>query len=107
MTKFVVRRSVYSIFLLFVASLVIFYGLRVAPGDVTTALTTAVNRIFLVPELKHKLGLDKPLVTQYVLFMKHLLTGDPGLSLVNGKPISEIIAGAGVNTLKLAAAAVV
>lgn len=45
MLRFIVYRSLYALLLLFVASVVIFYGLRVAPGEVTDVLTTAVNRI--------------------------------------------------------------
>ena len=107
MMRFVVHRTIYAIILLFIASAVIFYGLRVAPGEVTDVLTNPVNRIFLVENLREKLGLDKPLPLQYFIFMGHLLSGDPGLSLVNGEPITEILSSAGGNTIKLALAAAV
>src|SRR5262249_12406470 len=55
--------------------------------------------------LKHELGLDRPLITQYLLFMRNTLTGDPGVSLLSGDPISRIIESAGKYTLELAAAA--
>ncbi len=108
MRKFVLRRFAFAILLLLISSLVIFYGLRVAPGSVETQLSNpanSVNTIFLIPELRKHLGLDKPLPLQYLIFMKNLLKGDPGFSLVNGSPNAKIIASAGVNTLKLAGAA--
>src|SRR5215207_7692583 len=105
MLRFIVYRSLYALLLLFVASVVIFYGLRVAPGEVTDVLTNAVNRIYMVDNLNEKLGLDKPLPAQYFIFMGNLLRGDPGLSLITGEPINETLREAGVYTLKLATVA--
>lgn len=102
MLRFIVYRTLYALLLLFVASVVIFYGLRVAPGEVTDVLTNAVNRIYMVDNLNEKLGLDKPLPAQYFIFMGNLLRGDPGLSLITGEPINETLREAGVYTLRLA-----
>ena len=51
--------------------------------------------------LNEKLGLDKPLPVQYFVFLGHVLTGDPGVSLVSGAPITAIIKEAGPKTLAL------
>jgi peptide/nickel transport system permease protein len=103
MLTFIVHRTLYAIGLLFVASVVIFYGLRVAPGEVTDVLTNPANRIFLVEGLREKLGLDKPLPVQYFVFMGNFLTLDPGYSLITGEPINEILGSAAGYTFKLAA----
>jgi peptide/nickel transport system permease protein len=105
MLTFIIHRTLYALLLLFVASIVIFYGLRVAPGSVEDVLTNPVNREFLAPQLREKLGLDRPLPVQYVVFVKNLLTGDPGVSFVNGQPINKLIGRAIWNTVALAAAA--
>lgn len=107
MKRFVVRRLVQSVLLLFISTVLIFYGLRAAPGSVTSQLVNPVNSYsaYLVPNLKHELGLDKPLLTQYLLFMKHLFEGKPGISLINGSPITTIIGRAGLHTLELGGAA--
>lgn len=83
MATFILRRSVYSLLLLLVASVVLFYGLRATPGP----------------------GSGFP--AEYVLFMKGLLSGDPGISLVSGAAITKIIGDSGANTLKLAGAAAI
>src|SRR5215218_6916914 len=101
MLTFIIHRTLYAILLLWIASVVIFYGLRVAPGEVTDIITNPANRSFMVENLREKLGLDKPLPVQYFVFMGNLLSGDPGLSLVNGEPINEILKKAGEYTLKL------
>ena len=43
MAAFILRRFIYALILLFVASILIFYGLRVAPGDVTAAIVSATG----------------------------------------------------------------
>jgi len=101
MLTFIVHRAIYSVFLLFIASVVIFYGLRVAPGEVTDILTNPANRSFMVANLEEKLGLNKPLPLQYFIFMGNFLKGDPGLSLINGEPIMTMLGRATGYTLKL------
>jgi peptide/nickel transport system permease protein len=105
MGRFLVRRSLYAVLLLFIASVIIFYGLRVAPGNPGDVLLNPLNRIGLIEGLRHRLYLDKPLLDQYLIFMGNLFSGHPGVSLYSGEPITTIIAQAGLNTLKLALAA--
>ena len=105
MGRFLLRRSLYAVLLLFLASLIIFYGLRVAPGNPGDVLLNPLNRIGLIEGLRHRLYLDKPLVDQYLIFMGNLFSGRPGVSLYSGEPITTIIAQAGLNTLRLALAA--
>lgn len=107
MRNFVVRRFAFSVLLVFVSSLVVFFGMRAAPGDVTSQLVNPANSYstYLVPNLKRILGLDKPLLDQYFSFMGNTLAGHPGISLINGDPITRIIGSAGVYTLELGGAA--
>lgn len=102
MARFVFHRTLYALLLLFIASLAIFYGMRVAPGDVADVMSNPLNSVYSAQNLREKLGLNKPLPLQYVSYMGHLLTGDPGLSLVTGKPIIDTLKTAGGYTLKLA-----
>ena len=100
------RRAVYAAVLLLLASIVVFFSLRVAPGDVVETLTNPLQyRDQTREELEARLGLDKPLVVQYGLFVKNVLTGDIGHSLVSGRRITTVIVEAGKNTAILAAAA--
>jgi peptide/nickel transport system permease protein len=107
MLRYILQRTLYGILLLFLASVVIFYGLRVAPGDVTDVVTNPANRSFMIENVRQKLGLNRPLLVQYFVFMSHLLRGDPGLSLITGEPIMKLLGRASVYTLKLGALAAV
>lgn len=101
MATFILRRFLYALLLLFVASALIFYGLRVAPGDVTDIVVSATGTETLKSNVREQLGLDKPLATQYFIFVKNVVTGNPGNSLVSGAEITDIVRDAGANTLKL------
>jgi ABC-type dipeptide/oligopeptide/nickel transport system permease component len=100
---FVLRRFAFSVLLVFVSSLVIFFGMRAAPGDVTSQLVNPANSYstYLIPNIKKLLGLDKPLLDQYLSFVGNTLSGHPGVSLINGDPITRIIASAGKYSLIL------
>lgn len=107
MTAYVLRRFVYAIFLLFIASLFVFYGLRVAPGDVTDYIRTVTSGQEFGETLREQLGLNEPLPAQYFVFVKNYLSGDPGNSIITGAPITEILKDSGVNTVKLGASAII
>jgi peptide/nickel transport system permease protein len=107
MRTFVIRRAALAVLLLFISSIIVFYGMRAAPGDVTKQLVNpaVASSPSVVANLREHLGLDKPLIAQYGNFMKNVLTGDPGISLVNGSPIGAILGRTALQSLKLALAA--
>lgn len=107
MATFIIRRAAYSLMLLFFASVLVFYGLRVAPGDIVTAIASPTNAKVIRINLNERLGLDKPLLVQYFVFMRHLLVLDPGVSVVNGASITSIIKTAGPKTLALGISAAI
>jgi peptide/nickel transport system permease protein len=107
MMTFLIRRFVYSLILLIFASLLVFYGLRLAPGDIVSAIASPTTTTVVRISLTKQLGLDKPLATQYFIFVHHLLTGNPGVSVVNGERITSIIASAGPKTLALGLSAAI
>lgn len=106
--RFILWRVGYAALVMFLASLVTFFALRVAPGSVTSSLlnpTTATPEA--IAALEEKLGLGDPLFVQYGRFMSGLLSGDLGTSLVTRVPVAEIIAHSAGYTLMLALAAFV
>jgi peptide/nickel transport system permease protein len=104
---FLIRRFGYSLLLLFLASLLVFYGLRLAPGDIVNAIAGPTTSRVVRINLTKQLGLNKPLVTQYFIFVGHLLSGHPGVSVVNGATINSILGSAGPKTLALGVCAAI
>ncbi len=71
-------------------SILAFTLIRMVPGDpVTLMLGERGGSPEVIAELNAKLGLDRPLIEQYFIFIKNALHGDFGLSTVSKRPVSE------------------
>jgi len=78
--KYILRRLFYSIFVLLGVATIVFFITRLT-GDPVAILLPADATIEMVREMTERLGLDKPLGTQYRIFMGDLLRGDLGTSI--------------------------
>lgn len=103
---YVVKRVGYAVLIMFLASLVTFAALRVAPGSAVTAiLDPARTPPEVIERYKEELGLNLPIWQQYVNYMANVLKGDFGTSLFDRRPVTELIADAALYTVVLAVAA--
>src|SRR5437660_11673962 len=78
--------------ILTISSIVIFYALRTAPGGASgVGVLSALSSQEIRQAYDKRLGLDKPVYTQYFIYLCHLATGDLGTSLANGSPIVVLL----------------
>jgi peptide/nickel transport system permease protein len=95
MTTFIVRRLIQSIAVLFLVSLLVFFGMRLLPGDPIRMLVTAESYTHMTQEevekLRHDNGLDRPLVEQYGTWIGGILRGDWGRSILSKMPVLDDI----------------
>ena len=101
MIRFLVRRLLSALGLVFVVSMVSFVLIKAPPGDYADyAATLAQSQggmsyeqsLILKKEIREQLGLDRPLVEQYLHWVKGMvLHGDFGPSYVFNKPVGELI----------------
>jgi len=75
--------------------------IHLVPGDPVRAALGPSAPPSLVAERKAALGLDKPLVTQYVDYIRNVVHGDFGTSLITGESVTQVIHDRGPATLKL------
>ncbi len=75
---------------------------RLVPGDIVKLMITEQSYADDVAALRAKLGLDKPLLTQYAAYLKGFFQGELGTSLWNGQPVMQEIARRFPVTLELA-----
>lgn len=75
--------------------------IHLVPGDPVRAALGPTAPLSLVNERKAALGLDKPLLTQYVDYIRNVLHGDFGTSLTSGESVTEVIRERGPSTLRL------
>lgn len=105
MTAYIVRRALYALVAMFVASIIIFYGLRVAPGAPDSTLFNPFASREAKEALRNKLGLNEPIPLQYIHFLRDLIHGNLGDSIKSGQPIPTLLAAYGKNSLLLVASA--
>src|SRR5690348_7347513 len=93
MIRYVARRLVMSVPILFFVSLIVFMITHFTPGD-------PVARLFVgygfpdpsaVQEIRRQLGLDLPLPEQYARWLFNSLHGDFGDSIITREPVAEAL----------------
>jgi peptide/nickel transport system permease protein len=101
---YLVRRFLLMLLTLFGISVLVFAMLRVVPGNIADILFDAAGMIDTAEKakLEHDLGLDRPIVVQYVAWIDGIAHGDLGYSYVSEKPAIDEIAPRIPITAKLA-----
>jgi peptide/nickel transport system permease protein len=105
MVRYLLRRIPSALLVLFGASILIFAVLRLVPGDPATTLAGLDATPAAIEAIRHSLGLDRPVLEQYAVWLQNLVTGDLGRSYLIGGRISDLIAHSATNTLILTIAA--
>ncbi|HEX8917933.1 MAG TPA: ABC transporter permease [Chloroflexota bacterium] len=89
--SFIVRRVLGTIPVLLLVSVLVFFLIQLIPGDAATAILGEEATPQAKAELRHQLGLDKPLPVQYANWLGKVVHGDLGKSLTDGTPVAETI----------------
>jgi len=105
MSRFVLRRIGLALITLFLLSVLVFIGTQLLPGDVGRRILGPFATQEAVDALNARLGTDRPLLVQYWDWITSALQGDLGFSISFGRPVSEMLGRALVNSVKLAALA--
>src|SRR5262245_39372490 len=105
MGRFLARRLLLTIPVLLGVATLVFSLIHLIPGDPAQAMLGEAAPQADVEELRHRLGLDRPLIEQYGIFLKGLVKGDLGTSLRTGQPVTDQIVERMPATFELAAAA--
>jgi peptide/nickel transport system permease protein len=102
MGRYLLHRAIESLVALWLASIIVFAGMRALPGDPAIALSgegrdPAVNAV-----IRARYGLDEPLPVQYLRWASLAITGDLGTSIRTGLPVTAEIVRRIPTTLELA-----
>ena len=106
--RYLVKRLVYIVFVFFIISILMFFIYKSMPGDPVTMML-GESRNSMKPEAyqalydrtRQELGLDKPLVIQYLIWIGNMLTGDFGYSTQYKRQVVDVIGTPMLNTLML------
>jgi peptide/nickel transport system permease protein len=88
---YILRRLGQLIPLLLILSIVVFAMIHTAPGDPASFLAGPRATPADIARIHHDLGLDKPLATQYVIWLGKVVRGDFGQSYINKRPALQMI----------------
>ncbi len=105
MLRYFVRRVLLTVPVLLGVATLVFSLIHLVPGDPAQAMMGDGASPQDVAELRTRLGLDRPLLTQYAAFLRHAVTGDLGVSFRTGQPVTTMIVERIPATAELAIAA--
>jgi ABC-type dipeptide/oligopeptide/nickel transport system permease component len=104
-TGVVVRRLLAGMTVVIGTTVLIFFVLHLVPGDpVAAILNGAPASRQTIANLRQQLGLDRPLLAQYLSFVGNALRGNLGRSYSTNQPVAQIIAQSAPSTLELTGA---
>jgi peptide/nickel transport system permease protein len=89
--KYVARRLVTMVGIVFVISIGSFYLLHLLPGDPASVILGLGNTPAARAALYHQLGLDKPIYEQYFIWIGHIVSGNLGTSFISHSSIAGTI----------------
>ena len=90
MKKYIIKRLLQLIPILFAITFLSYGMMRIAGSDVVTQKMENTGTVVsdeVLNAAREQLGLDKPFLTQYAVWLGKLLRGDMGNSYVSGKPV--------------------
>lgn len=100
MLFYVIRRFLYMIILLLLVSIVAFILIQLPPGDIISnymqklqqwSTSSGVSLAGVMASMRKQYGLDLPIPLQYFIWMKNMLQGNFGRSIMYGKEVTELI----------------
>ena len=102
MWSYVLKRVMAMLVTLFLASIIIFGFIHLIPGDPIYVMLGDMATPEQAEQLRHSLGLDQPIIVQYLQWAGKALTGDLGRSIFYQAPVTSAIADGAETSILLA-----
>ncbi|APY89462.1 ABC transporter permease [Streptomyces alfalfae] len=90
-TGFLVKRILQAVVVLFLVSIIVFVLLHLLPGGPARAILGPKGTPQQIEHFNHQQGYDRSLPTQYLMYLKRLLTGDLGESFKLNSPVLDLL----------------
>lgn len=102
MGSYLVKRVLQAIGVVFCISLITFFVLNIVPGNPVRIMLGEFATEETIARVTTEMGLDKPIVIQYINWLKNMLMGDFGTSYFQKKPVIDILTSSFLVTARLA-----
>ncbi|ALA20226.1 MULTISPECIES: ABC transporter permease [unclassified Chelatococcus] len=91
MLRFAIRRILMAVPTLAIMAVAVFVLIRLIPGDPASLMLGDLADPASLADLRERLGLDKDIATQFVIWFGNVLRGDLGLSITSGQPVLPLV----------------
>lgn len=88
---YIITRVLMAIPMFFILLLLIFFVLRILPGDPVMSMLGGKAPMSVIEQKRHELGYDKPIIEQFFIYVGGLFRGDLGRSALTKRPIIDEI----------------
>lgn len=105
MGRYVLRRLLQAIPVVFFSTFLVFMVIHLIPGDAAAVLAGPNATAESLAAIRKDMGLDQPLLVQYFVWVGHLVQGDLGRSTLSGQPIIKLLQARAPATIELTVAA--
>lgn len=103
MGKFLLRRTLGAVIVMWAVATLVFFMLRAVPGDPMLAMVFDTGDPAAADQMRRDFGLDQPVYVQYVKYFLQVMQGNLGTSIYGSRiPVSRIVAEAFPRTMSLA-----
>lgn len=102
MTQYIIRRLIHSIIIVWGCATLVFFLIRAIPGDPVINMLGPEYTPEAAAALRDKLGLDEPVLVQYVRWMGNAIRGDFGTSISGAESVSSAILSGLPKTMSIA-----
>lgn len=102
MKKYLLKRVLQAIGVIFTISLITFFVLNIVPGNPVEIMLGEFADQATIQQVTHEMGLDQPILTQYFNWLTNMLHGDFGVSYFQRRDVLEILMQSFAVTAKLA-----
>lgn len=104
MTRYLIKRLLGGLFTIWIATIAVTLLIHLVPGDPVQIMyaqsqSTTPEQL---EQIRHNLGLDRPIYEQYILYMSRILRGDFGTTIRGNQPVLDLLLVRLPNTLLLA-----
>ena len=102
MLTFILKRVLATVPVMGVVALIVFLLLRLSPGDPAAVIAGDYATAEQIEKIRTQLGLNQPILVQFISWLGDLARGDLGVSIFSNLPVSTLIAQRIEPTLMLA-----
>jgi len=88
---YIIKRIAAAVPTVIVVTVLVFALIRAIPGDPAALMLGDIDNPALLAEMRHGLGLDRPVAEQFLIWVRHVFSGDLGMSIARREPVMHLV----------------